>query len=57
MALAWVAGLVTFPVVVALGSDLFLRVEVALIATVAVTAGVMAICLAERIRHEIVTGA
>jgi len=57
MALAWVAGLVTFPVVVALGSDLFLRVEVALIATVAVTAGVMAVFLVERIRHETVAGA
>ena len=57
MALAWVAGLAVFPVVVALGSNLFLRVEVALIATVAVAAGVMAVLLFERIRHETATSA
>ena len=57
MALAWVAGLVAFPVVVALGSDLFLRVEVALIATVVVVAGVMAVLLAARIHHETATSA
>ncbi|SVB32926.1 uncharacterized protein METZ01_LOCUS185780, partial [marine metagenome] len=57
MALAWVAGLAVFPVVVALGSDLFLRVEIALIATVAVTAVVMAALLAKRIRHETATSA
>ena len=57
MALAWVAGLVAFPVMVALGSDLFLRVEVALIATVVVVAGVMAVLLAARIHHETATSA
>ena len=51
MALAWLAGLVAFPVVIAMGSDLFLRVETALLTTVAITAMVMAACLAERIRH------
>ncbi len=55
MALAWVAGLAVFPVVVALGSDLFLRVELALIATVAVAAVVMAVLLVERIRHATAT--
>jgi hypothetical protein len=53
MAIAWVAGLAAFPVVVALGSDLFLRVEVALIATVVLVAGVMAVLLANRIRREV----
>ena len=57
MALAWVGGLAVFPVVVALGGELFLRVEVALVATVAVTAGVMAVLLVERIRHETATSA
>ena len=53
MAIAWVAGLAAFPVVVALGSDLFLRVEVALITTVVLVAGVMAVLLANRIRREV----
>ena len=53
MAIAWVAGLAAFPVVVALTSDLFLRVEVALITTVALVAGVMAVLLANRIRREV----
>jgi len=53
MAIAWVAGLAAFPVVVALSSDLFLRVEVALITTVALVAGVMAVLLANRIRREV----
>ena len=47
------AGLAAFPVVVALGSDLFLRVEVALITTVVLVAGVMAVLLANRIRREV----
>ena len=53
MAIAWVAGLAAFPVVVALSSALFLRVEVALITTVALVAGVMAVLLANRIRREV----
>ena len=53
MAVAWVAGLVAFPVVVALGNELFFRVEVALLTTVAVAAGVMAVLLANRIRYEV----
>ena len=53
MAIAWVAGLAAFPVMVALSSDLFLRVEVALITTVALVAGVMAVLLVNRIRREV----
>jgi len=49
MALAWVLGLAVFPLVVALGNDLFLRVELGLLATVSVTATVMAVLLVERL--------
>ncbi len=52
MALAWVAGVVTFPVVAAFGGDLFLRVEIALIASVMVTAVVMGV-LVERRLHGV----
>ncbi len=48
MALAWLAGLSAFPVVVALGGDLFLRVELALLATVVTAMVVMAVLLARR---------
>jgi len=50
MALAWVVGLVAFPLVVALGDELFLRVELGLLATVSVTATVMAVLLGVRLR-------
>ncbi len=50
MALAWVAGLVAFPVVVALGDDLFLRVELGLLATVSTAAAAMALLLVVRLR-------
>jgi O-antigen/teichoic acid export membrane protein len=52
MALAWVAGVVTFPVVAAFGGDLFLRVEIALVASVTVTAVVMGV-LVERRLHGV----
>lgn len=50
MALAWLVGLVAFPLVLALGGDLFLRVELALLATVATTMVVMVVLLARRSR-------
>ncbi len=50
MAAAWVLGLTAFPIVVALGDDLFLRVELGLLATVSVAATAMAVLLAERLR-------
>ena len=50
MALAWVLGLAVFPLVVALGEDLFLRVELGLLAAVSVTATSMAVLLVERLR-------
>jgi O-antigen/teichoic acid export membrane protein len=50
MAMAWVVGLSAFPVVVALGQDLFLRVELGLLATVSVTAMAMAFLLVFRLR-------
>jgi O-antigen/teichoic acid export membrane protein len=50
MALAWVFGLVAFPPVVALGDDLFLRVELGLLATVSVAAASMAILFSARLR-------
>ena len=52
MALAWVLGLAVFPLVVALGDDLFLRVELGLLATVSGTATPMAVLLAERPRPK-----
>ena len=50
MALAWVLWLAAFPLVVALGDDLFLRVELGLLATVSVAAGSMAALLIARLR-------
>ena len=50
MALAWLVGLVAFPLVLALGGDLFLRVELALLATVATTMVAMVVLLARRSR-------
>ena len=50
MALAWVLGLAAFPLVVALGDDLFLRVELGLLATVSVAASSMAALLVARLR-------
>ncbi|MEC9467129.1 MAG: hypothetical protein VX980_01045 [Actinomycetota bacterium] len=50
MAMAWVVGLSAFPVVVALGQDLFLRVELGLLATVSVTTMAMAFLLVFRLR-------
>jgi len=50
MALAWLVGLVVFPVVLAFGGDLFLRVELALLATVVTTMVVMAVLLTRRSR-------
>jgi O-antigen/teichoic acid export membrane protein len=52
MALAWVAGVVAFPIAAAFGDDLFLRVEIALIISVTVTAVVMAV-LVERRLHGV----
>ena len=50
MALAWLVGLLVFPLVLAAGGDLFLRVELALLATVSTTMAVMAMLLAQRSR-------
>ena len=50
MALAWLVGLAAFPLVLALGGDLFLRVELALLATVATAMVVMAVLLVRRSR-------
>ncbi|MDG2428064.1 MAG: hypothetical protein P8M16_06510 [Acidimicrobiales bacterium] len=49
MAAAWVLGLAAFPVVVAFGDDLFLRVEMALLVTVSVVAAAMAVLLTKRL--------
>jgi hypothetical protein len=43
-------GLVAFPLVLALSDDLFLRVELALLATVVTTMVVMSVLLARRSR-------
>ena len=48
MALAWLAGLCAFPVVLAFGDDLFLRVELALLATVVTAMVAMAVLLGRR---------
>ena len=48
MALAWLAGLCAFPVVLAFGGDLFLRVELALLATVVTAMVAMAVLLGRR---------
>ncbi len=53
MALAWVAGVVAFPITVAFaGDELFLRVEVALIVTVSVAAAMMAVLVERRLVAE-----
>ena len=52
VAVAWVVGLLAFPVAVALEKDLFLRVELGLIATVSVTSLVMATFLVRRLHDE-----
>ncbi len=48
MALAWLAGLCAFPLVLAFGGDLFMRVELALLATVVTAMLVMAVLLGRR---------
>ena len=48
MALAWLAGLCAFPIVLAFGDDLFMRVELALLATVVTAMLVMAVLLGRR---------
>lgn len=50
VAVAWLTGLGVFPLVVALGQDLFFRVEVGLLATVSVVAVTMALMLVIRLR-------
>jgi O-antigen/teichoic acid export membrane protein len=52
MALGWLAALATFVVVTALGSDLFLRVELGLLAGSVVALVWMVVCLAERLRRH-----
>jgi O-antigen/teichoic acid export membrane protein len=52
MALSWAAGVVTFPIAVSFGSDLFLRVEVALIVSVFVSSILMALMFERRLRSE-----
>jgi len=49
MAFAWVAGVVVFPVTVAFGDHLFLRVEIALISAVSATAVLMAFFVERRL--------
>lgn len=55
MALAWMAGVVAFPVAAAFGDDLFFRVEIALIVSVTVTAVVMGVLVERRLHGEGVT--
>lgn len=50
MALGWLAGVATFVVVASLGSDLFLRVELGLLAGSVATATLMAAMVATRLR-------
>jgi len=50
MAFAWFAGLCAFPVVLAFGGDLFLRVELALLATVVTAMVAMSVLLGRRFR-------
>jgi hypothetical protein len=52
MALSWAAGVVTFPIAVSFGNDLFLRAELALIVSVVVSSVLMAIMLELRLRGE-----
>jgi hypothetical protein len=52
MALGWLTAVVTFVVVTALGDDLFLRVELGLVAGSAVALVWMAAFLGERLRHH-----
>jgi O-antigen/teichoic acid export membrane protein len=55
VAVAWVIGLLAFPVAVALEKDLFLRVELGLVATVSVSSLVMAVLLMRRL-HDVGLG-
>src|SRR5690606_13778809 len=50
MALGWLAAFTTFVIVTALGSDLYLRVELGLLAAGGVAFSWMAVCLVERLR-------
>jgi O-antigen/teichoic acid export membrane protein len=52
MALGWLVALITFVVVTALGNDLFLRVELGLLAAAVVSLVWMSVNLAERLRHH-----
>jgi len=52
MALSWAAGVLAFPIAVSFGSDLFLRVEVALIVSVFVAATSMGLMLERRLHGE-----
>tara|TARA_B100002003_G_C14120415_1_gene538848 strand:- start:959 stop:1993 length:1035 start_codon:yes stop_codon:yes gene_type:complete len=55
VAVAWVIGLLAFPIAVALEKDLFLRVELGLVATVSVSSLVMAVLLMRRL-HDVGLG-
>jgi O-antigen/teichoic acid export membrane protein len=52
MALGWFLALLTFVVVTSLGDDLFLRVELGLLAASVVALGWMSLNLVERLRHH-----
>jgi hypothetical protein len=52
MAIGWLVAFVTFVVVTALGEDLFLRVELGLLAASAVAFVWMVAFLLERLRHH-----
>jgi O-antigen/teichoic acid export membrane protein len=52
MALGWLVAFTTFVVVVLFGSDLYLRVELGLLAAAAVAFGWMVVCLLELLRHH-----
>ena len=51
MALGWAAGVVVFATVTALGDDLYLRVELGLVAGTATVAGLLAAMVAVRLRE------
>ena len=52
MALGWFIALITFVVVTSLGDDLFLRVELGLLAAGLAAFGWMSLNLFERLRHH-----
>lgn len=52
-AVSWLAGIVAFGVVTALGDDLFLRVELGFVAGSAVAALVMSVMLLARLRRDV----